>query len=57
MKTEKKENQQNLKKLFLNKQTLALLNKRQMSALLGGRNTINGDGPSQGCGNGPKTTC
>jgi natural product precursor len=57
MKTKKNENQQNLKKLFLNKETLALLNKTQMNALLGGRNTISDDTPSVGCGNGPKTTC
>jgi natural product precursor len=58
MKTEKNENQQNVKKLFLNKETLALLNEKQMNALYGGRGTINNDGPSQGgCGDGPKTTC
>jgi natural product precursor len=57
MKTKKNENQQSVKKLFLNKETLALLGKSQMNALRGGRNTINDDGPSNGCGHGPVTTC
>jgi natural product precursor len=57
MKTKKNVNQLNVKKLFLNKETLALLNKTQMNALLGGRNSLSDDGPSVGCGNGPKTTC
>jgi natural product precursor len=55
MKTKRSENQQNLKKLFLNKETLVLLNKTQMTTLLGGNNAIHGDTVIvQG---GPKTTC